>query len=128
MSQTRGSSAALFVAIGGAILSLGLMVFAARHGTPPLLLIIMAGWVVSPFLLAGIAYAMSNRWPEPARRALQRVMIAIAIGSVAMYALDNAHHLGGKPAAIFVLLPPVSGLLGFLVVGIAAARTRTKRA
>jgi hypothetical protein len=128
MSQTRESSPALFVAIVGAILSLGLMVFAARHGTPRLLVIVMAGWVASPFLLAGIAYARSNRWPEPVRRALQRVMIAVAIGSVAVYALDSAHHLGGKPAAMFVLLPPVSWLLGLLVVGVAAVRTRTKRA
>jgi len=55
-------------------------------------------------------------------------MIFIAAGTVVVYAVDSVNHIGGKPAAMFVLVPPISWLVGVIVVGAAMIRTRTKRA
>jgi hypothetical protein len=128
MNDERNKSVTPMAMAAGALLSVGLLLYAGRSGTPPSLLVLMAGWVLSPFVLLAVALAVSKRWPAPARHALDRAVLLVAIGSVVIYGWETASHIAGKRAAVWVLAPPISWLIGAAFVGRALLRTRPKRA
>jgi hypothetical protein len=128
MNERRDNRSTVIVTAVGAVLSLAMLLNAGRHGTPLLVLILMAVWVLSPFLFLFVATAMSAQWPAQAARVLRRVTVVVSLGSVALYAADTLNHLAGRPAAVYVMVPPIMWLVGVIIVGVALLRTRTKRA
>jgi hypothetical protein len=105
-----GTSTSLIVLAVGAAGSLALLINAGRT-TPKPLLLMMGLWVLSPFVALFAGNAMSKRWSPSVRAALRKTMIVVALGSVVFYALDTVRHIAGKPAAMYVLIPPVSWVL-----------------
>lgn len=115
-------TAALVALLAGAGGSLGLLLRSGQR-TPRLLLIIMAIWVLSPFIALAWAGLVSKRWPVPIRTALYGVMPAVTMGSLAIYGDDALHHRTAHAAVVYVIVPPVSWLLIAIVVGMAAIKS-----
>jgi hypothetical protein len=98
----------------GAIGSLAFLINAGRT-TPKPLLLLMGLWVLSPFVALFAGNALSKRWSAGVQVALRRTIVVVAVGSIVLYALDTVRHIAGKPAAMYVLVPPVSWLLVAIV-------------
>jgi hypothetical protein len=125
MQITRDGSvraAAIWVSIVSAVGSLWLLLRAGRT-TPRGLLVLMALWALSPFVLFAALDVMSKRWKQRPR-ALYVVMMVIAVASVAAYALTVFGFPQRRPAPVFVMVPPVSWLLILLAVATSASITR----
>jgi hypothetical protein len=102
----------------GANGSIRLLLRAGQH-TPRLLLVLMAIWVVSPFIALMWANLVSKHWSRPTRAALYAVMLAVAVGSLASYGDDAKRHRWAHAAFVFVLVPGTSWLLMAIAVPIA---------
>jgi hypothetical protein len=117
-----------FVALGagvvGAICAVGLTTYAGvRVGSPTVLRLLFAVWVVSPFAAILTGHAISASWRPSMRVALHTVTLVIGAGSSLAYAY---YALGAiRPAtAAFVLIPPASLLFAAIALGIAAFLAR----
>src|SRR5258708_3877935 len=68
--------------LAGAAGSLGFMLHAGKNNSKILFLIILfAGWVLSPFVALIVAHGVSKRWPVVTRTALYCVMLIVTAGS-----------------------------------------------
>jgi hypothetical protein len=85
----------------------------------------MAIWVLSPFIALVLANVVSKRGSSLTRATLYGVMLAVALGSLAIYG-DDAHRRA-QTAFVFVLVPPASWLLIVRAVPIAAFIGRLSR-
>jgi len=110
------SSANIAVPLGAAG-SIGLLLHAGQR-TPRLLLELMAIWVVSPFIALTWANLVSKHWSRPTRAALYAVMLAVAVGFLAIYGDDAKRHRWTHAAFVFVLAPGTSWLLMAIAVPI----------
>jgi hypothetical protein len=111
-------------AVVGAICAVGLTTYAgARVGSPFVLRLLFAVWVLSPFAAILTGYAMSASWRPSMRVALRKTTLVTAAGSSLAYAY---FALGAaRPAtAAFVLIPPASWLFAAVALGIAAFSAR----
>jgi hypothetical protein len=111
---------ALIAALAGAASSLGLMLYAGRHQNSRILLLLFAGWVLSPFMAAVLANVVSQRWPVFTRATLNVTMLVLTLGSVAIYGDAAFGHPRAKIGFIFLMVPLASWLLIAVVVPIAA--------
>ncbi|MGH9423989.1 MAG: hypothetical protein ACRD3J_28695, partial [Thermoanaerobaculia bacterium] len=75
-----------------------------------------------------IASAISTRWPRLVQTTLCVVMFVVTIGSLAVYVHDAIRPRKSQPAAVYVVVPPASGLVVAITVSIAAliARRRSR--
>ena len=115
---------ALAGAVVGATCAVGLTTHAgARVGSPLLLRLLFAVWVLSPFAAILTGYGISTSWRPSLRVALHAITLVTAAGSslaYAYFALGSA-----RPAtAAFALIPPVSWLLAAVALGITAFSLR----
>ena len=118
------TAVALAGAVVGAICAVGLTTYAgARVGSPLVLRLIFAVWVLSPFAAILTGYAISASWRPSMRVALHTITLVTAAGSSLAYAY---FALGAaRPAtAAFVLIPPASWLLAAVALGITAFSMR----
>ena len=118
-SLGRLRSAALIAVAVGAAGSAGLLLRQGQR-TPRLVLVLMAIWVLSPFIALALANVVSKRWSIPTRATLYGVTLAVTLGSLAVYGDDATGHRRPQAAFVFVLVPPVSWLLTIVAVSIAA--------
>ena len=118
-------AAALIALLFGAAGSAGLFLRAAWR-SPPLLVLLIGGWVLAPFMALLWANLVSNRWPVPARATLYGVMLVVAVGSLAAYLVDALGPPRGKAAFVFVAVPLGSWLLMAIAVPIAALVSRRR--
>jgi hypothetical protein len=125
-AERSAYAVAMIVLSLGAVGSLALLLNAGRRGTPKSLLLLMAIWVMSPFVTLFVGNALSGRWSASTRATLYGTMVVVALGSLSFYGLDTMSHIAGKPAAIYVLVPPVSWLL--IAIAAAAAFASDRRA
>src|SRR5262245_57244757 len=109
--------------------ALGSLVFLINVGrtTPKPLLLMMGLWVLSPFVALFVGHALSKRWPASVRAALHNVMVIVTLASFAFYALDTVRHIAGKPAAMYVLIPPVSWVFIAVVAWLAFGSDKRSR-
>src|SRR5258708_6871606 len=128
-SLARLRVAALIAMLAGAAGSLGLL-FHASQRRPPLLMIIFVIWVLSPFLALVFLDRISQHRSALTRATLYAVMLAVALGSVAVYAEDALRPRKAQAAFVYVMVPPVSWLLGAIVIAVAALMSgrRSRRA
>lgn len=128
-SADRLRSAALIAVVAGALGSLGFLIRAGLR-TPPFLLVIMLVWVLSPFVVLGLADLKAKRWLASTRSALHVVMLLVTVGSLAVYWRDVVRPRKSQPAFVYVAVPPAAWLLIAIVVPAAAlnARRRSRRA
>jgi hypothetical protein len=105
--------------LAGAGGSLGLMLYAGRHQNSRILLLLFAVWVLSPFVAAVMADAVSKRLPILARATMNVVMLVLTLGSLAIYWLVAFGHIKAKIGFIFLVVPLTSLLLIAVAVLIA---------
>lgn len=118
--------AALIAVLLGAVGSMVLYFHAIRH--PPLIILVLfVVWILAPYVVFLLATLISKRWSVLTRKTLYSVMIVVTIGSLAVYVRDAIKPRKSQPAAVWVVVPPVSGLLVVAAVSIAALLSRTKR-
>jgi hypothetical protein len=113
-------AAALMAVPAGAVGSVGLTLWAGRHNSSRILLVLFALWVLSPFMALVLANAVSKRWSVLTRATLHSVMLLLALGSLAIYGDVALGPPRAKTAFFFVVVPPASWLIIAIVVPIAA--------
>lgn len=110
----------LLVGAGGA---LGLMLRAGHHNKSLLLIVLMAIWVLSPFLALLWACVVSKRWSTPTRATLYSMMLILPLASLADYGVDAWRQPRTQAAFVFVVVPPASWLLMAIVILMAIYRS-----
>jgi hypothetical protein len=123
MSNLR--AAARVGVVAGAAGSVGLMIRVSQH-PPPLLLVLFAIWVVSPFVVLIGANVVSPRWSTMTRATLYGVTLVIALCTLAIYGYLAFTPQAKTPTAVFVLVPPASWLLTTVAVSMAALISRRR--
>ena len=83
-------------------------------------MILFTLWVVSPFVAGALADRISKPWSATTRATLHGAMLALSLGSLAIYAADASGAIRGKAAFVFLVVPPASLLLAAAAVAIAA--------
>jgi len=111
-------AAALMAVSVGALGSVGLTLYAGRQNPSSLLILAFAIWVLSPFVLIVLADRLSTRWLTESRMALHGAAFAVALISLAAYAVRVMRPPKAQAAFGFVVVPPVCW---FLVAGAIAA-------
>jgi hypothetical protein len=110
---------------GGGAGSLGLLLSAGkREGSPALLMLIMAIWVVAPFVALELASLLSTGWTSLMRRTLHAVMILIAIGSLVIYIDDAINRRAARAAFVYVVVPAASWAVMAVAAAVAAWMSR----
>src|SRR3989442_4308945 len=88
-------------AVAGAVGSVALTLYAGRNNNLPLLMVLMAGWVVAPFVWFALASLISHRWSEPARAALDIRILLMAFLPLTSYPLKPPGPANAKPATVY---------------------------
>jgi hypothetical protein len=114
------SGAALIAVIAGAVGSLGLMLYAGRRNPSLLLVALFAIWVLSPSMALVVAHRVSKQWSTPTRATVYCVMLALALGALAIYGGLAFGRLRAKTGFVFLIVPLASWLLVAIVVPMAA--------
>ena len=113
-------------AVAGAVGSVALTLYAGRNNNLPLLMVLMAGWVVAPFVGFALASRISHRWSERGRAALDIGMLVIAVAALTIYARDALGPAHAKRATVYVAVPIVSWLVMLIVVPMAGVISRRR--
>ena len=116
----RLSAATLTTVVAGAAGSVGFMLHAGRRNPSRLLLLLMALWVISPFVVLTVASVVSKGWPALTRVALGVLTLALTLGSLAAYGVVALGPPRAQQAFVFIVVPPVSWLLTAIIVPTAA--------
>jgi hypothetical protein len=111
---------ALIAVTTGAIGSVGLTLRAGHRNPSPLLIVIFALWVLSPFVALVWVDVVAKRWPVLPRATLYVLMLVLTLGSLAIYSALVFGLLRAKAGSVFLIVPAASWLLIAMVVPIAA--------
>lgn len=115
----RVRAVTLIALIAGAVGTTGFFLRAGQR-TPRFLLVLMAIWVMAPFAVLLWAYGASLRWAPITRGTLYLVMWVVALGTLAVYGDDARGHRRPQAAFVYVIVPPASGGLMAVSLGLAA--------
>ena len=85
-----------------------------------MLVVLIAIWVLAPFVVLAIANVASTRWSALTRTALYGLTLVLTLGSLAVYGNDFLRPRRAQPAFVFVMVPLALWLLMAIVVPIAA--------
>ena len=118
--------AALTALAVGTVGSVALMLRTSPH-MPPLLVVLIGLWVVSPFLLLALGDGLAKRWPQLSRATIHVLALVLTLGSLAIYQAVAFGPPRPKPAFFFVLIPPISWLVIATGLGAAALVSRKRR-
>ena len=104
--------------------SLALMFYAGRRQESIVLIAMFTIWVLSPFV--GLAWSdlRSKQWPIRTRATLYPTMLVLPLGSLGIYGADALWRLKPQASFVFLVVPPVTWLLGGMAVGLSAIRSR----
>ena len=105
---------AVLAVLAGAGSSLGFTIYTGRHNSSFILILLFAGWVVSPFIALLLVNVVTRRWSLLERLTLYSLMLLITLGSLVMYS-GLWIPQGAKPAFVFLIVP----LISWFVMGIA---------
>jgi hypothetical protein len=117
----RLRAAARIAALLGVIGTIGFLLHAGQR-TPRFLLLIMAGWVLSPYLLLAALDRFSAR-TSATRAALYGVTMCVAAASLIVYGADAIRPLAARSAVPYVLVPPASWAVIAIVLATTALRS-----
>src|SRR6202171_3427339 len=81
-------TAALIAVVAGAVGSVGLLLRATNRNPSQLLVMLLAMWVLSPFVALLWANIASKRWSVLTRVTLYGVMLVVPLSSLAIYVAD----------------------------------------
>jgi len=109
--------AARAVTAMGAVASVALQLYAGRQSPERLVVWLVAGWVLAPFVVLMLLSVRAARWPSATQRALHYVMALTGVISPSIYALALVRPVASRPPAfLFVAVPPTSLLVAALVL------------
>ena len=117
---------ALIAVLVGGIGSVAATLQAGQSSDERLLIVLMAGWVFSPFAALVLAHITGRGWSMPTRATLYGLMIVVAVGSLAVLAVGARGSDGDPVVALFVLVPLVSWVL--ITVALPTAALVSRRA
>jgi hypothetical protein len=106
----------------GAAGSVALTVYAGRHSDAPVVVVLIAAWVLTPFIALACAAAVSTRWSPAVQKMVYRVTFVIALGSLLAYAGAGLRAHPSTP--VFVIVPPATWALILTALGSAALYSR----
>lgn len=108
----------------GAVGSLAFMLYAGRHQSSRILLVLFAAWVLSPFMAPVLIKVVWQRWFVLTRGTLNVTMLVITLGSLSIYGDVALGYTKAKIGFVFLIVPLISWLLIAVVVPIAALVAR----
>lgn len=123
-NQNFLGTAALIVALAGAVGSLYFMFSAGRKQNSIILLGLFTAWVLSPFIGLFISSKISKRWTVTTRSLLYWLIIVLTIGSLVAYS-GAFNTPQTKNAFIFLIVPLISWIL--LIVAVLTARRLSRK-
>ena len=112
-------AAGMIAMLAGAAGSVGFVFYYGQRNPSRLLIVLFAGWVLSPFVALLAVDARATRWPPLTRATLYGLMLVIAASSLAMYADAALGPPRAQGAFVFVIVPPLSWLLSGVAVSVA---------
>ena len=115
--MTRLRVAAVLSAQIAAVLSVGFMLRAAHRNPSVVLLVLMGIWVVAPFVALLWSIHVSR-----SRNSLYILTLVIAAGALTAYTIDALGPPKVKAAAVFVVVPLVSWIVGGIVLTVVFVR------
>jgi hypothetical protein len=119
--------AALAALLAGTLGSLAFLFYTGRQNRSSLLLTLFALWVVSPFVGAVLANAVSKHWAAFARATLYITMLVFSLGSLAIYGEIALGPPRARPASFFLVVPLASWVLIAAVTAIGATSSRSRQ-
>jgi len=115
---------AVLIVLAGAGGSIGFTLLNGRHSGSVALILLFAGWVVSPFIALLLINVITWRWQLFNRLTLYSLMVALTAGSMVIYS-GVWSPPGAKPAFVFLVVPLLSwSLMGAILL---AARLSPSR-
>lgn len=81
-----------------------------------------AGWVLAPFALLAWGHTAAKRWSASSQAMLEVTSLAVAVGSLAIYAGVAFGPPRPQPAAFFLMTPFASLLVVTVILLCARAR------
>src|SRR5262245_9454306 len=97
--------------------SVFLQLYAGRHSPQHLVLFLIAGWILCPFVALALLSLLTKRWASFPQKTVQTVMLLVNIGSLAIYSVAVVQPLASKPPAfVFVTVPPASLVLAAIIL------------
>jgi hypothetical protein len=115
----------------GVLVSVALLVYvgsrAGSNKTQPVVMLLIAIWVVSPWVILLALDAISKSWSDMTRSTIYGMMIFTTVISLAVYLYSAMGPVKPKAAAPFVAIPPLCWLLSAIAIAFASfiARRRT---
>ena len=119
-------TAALIAVLAGAVCSVGLLLRATNRNPSQLLVVLLAIWVVSPFVALLWASIVLKGWSVLTRVTLYAVMLVVPLSSVAFYVADAIWPRTSPGPFVFIPVPPASWLFSAFVVLAAALISGTR--
>jgi len=119
--------AALIALAVGTVGSVALMLRTSPN-MPTLNIVLIGLWVISPFVLLALCDARAKRWPLLHRPTIHILALVLAVVSLSVYQSVAFGPPRPKPAALFVLIPPISWVVIATGLGLAALVSRKRRA
>ncbi len=111
--------------VAGTVGSIGLM-WRTSPNMPPILVLLIGLWVISPFVLLAFGDVLAKRWPLMSRATIYVLALILTIASLAIYRSVAFGPPRPKPAFFFVLIPPISWLVIATGVGVTALVSRKR--
>lgn len=109
----------------GAAGSLGFLFRAGQRSPQRLVMLLMAIWVISPFVALVFLDIIGKRWSAATRKAIYSMMFVVTVVSLAVYSYNAMRPRSAQPAALFVVVPPV--LWALVAIAVAAAALVPRR-
>ena len=100
-------NASLVIALIGAAGSLTLMSIAGRHQRSPVLILLFALWVLSPYAALVFVRGISMYWGV-SNTGLFSLTLTLTVGSLSIYAGVAFGYIKAKAGFIFLIVPLVS--------------------
>lgn len=115
----------------GAIVSVAALIYvgtrSGSNAAQPVVMVLIAIWVISPFVILFALHKVSASWSSATRSALYVMMLIISVLSLVVYLAAAAGPARPKPAAPFVALPPVAWVIIAIALLVAAFVSRSKQ-
>ena len=123
-STHTSRTASNYVILAGAIGSSALTVRAGGPTAPRVLMVLMAIWVLMPFVLLYALSVRSLRWARTTGVAIQCLAWLVTAVCLAEYGVKALRPAGSPAAFVFVALPPAACVVVVLTVATAALLAR----
>jgi hypothetical protein len=111
---------ALVAVVAGAVGSVVSLLLVSHRSDSRIVLVLIAGWVLSPFVALVFANTLAKRWSALTRTTLHCMMLILTVGSLAAYWSVVLKPPTSKRAFMFVAVPLASWGLIAVVIPLAA--------